>query len=546
MKLPHNCSSATSAAARKNIRLGILLFLTYSLFGCTSWIELAGRNSAGDQGNGNFHSSSALSEDGRYVTFVSDSTNLVSGDTNGMDDVFVRDLLTGITERVSVSATGQQANADSVGGDISGNGEWIVFSSEATNLIPGGTDGTSHVYLKNRLSGAITLLSKQNLWGTQGNGDSGHARISKDGNWVAYESTADNIIFDDTNGYSDIFLYDRVLGFNSRVSVDTGGPHGIQLTGPSIDPDISDNGQQVVFLNQGGYGVVVLLRDRSTAITEKVNSGLGYQCEIYWPICKEPAISGNGRVVAYTAIDIDPSRTAGGYADQVFVYDRDLNQYTALLTNHYCSFESFWFDCEATAGAPSLSGDGRFVSYSTRRSQLPSDNNGARDVYLKDRYDATGPSLWRVSTDTYGLQVAGVSSSRGALSHDGRYILFRSGSSMGNLTEDATPGNSEAVVKATPPIGVDNVIPSVLARGASTTVIIYGHHFMSPDMSVTAPGVTFSNVQVLSGFVLLADVVVSPSATLGLTNLTVKLDGTGPGPDTGSTGFCLNCFEIVD
>ncbi len=524
----------------------LLSFISVFLIGCTSWIDLVGKNSAGEQGNGTAHIMSALSEDGRYVSFISNSSNLVSGDTNGVHDVFVRDLLNGTTERVSESATGQEANEQSVSTDISGNGEWIVFTSRASNLVPGVTPILPAVYLKNRLSGAITLVSKQNLSGTPMEGRL--PVISRDGRWVAY-SSGGQIVLGDTNGVPDVFLYDRILNVNYRVSVGQGGPHGVQLDHASDAPAISDDGQVIAFTNLVSNDERrVYVRDRSSSTTTQeipiCTSGK-------WDGCTAQDISGDGRYVTYYAHYVFTPTSGTIYRPQVFVWDRIAGISTPHSSEYICSLDTNPTERElCTDGVvpdrATLSGDGRFLAWSTPFAEFSLDSNGIQDIYLKDLHAVSGPSLWRVSTNTFGQQIelTGNWPYYPNISHDGRYVAFSS--DFEGFLEDSSEGNVEALIKATPPITATNFSPPELTRGSTTTVVIAGYHFLSPHMSVTAQGVTFDNVVVFNENFIVADATVSPTAKIGLTNYVVKLDGTGPGSNTGSTGICLNCFSIIE
>src|SRR5262249_35604831 len=144
------------------------------------------------------------SADGRYVAFDCDATNLVSGDTNGEGDIFVRDRQTGVTERVSVSSTGEQQQGNHIYGtpSISSDGRYVAFVSSATNLVPGDTNGKSDVFVRDRQMGTTERVSVSST-GDQGNDDSSGAAasandfapsISADGRYVAFVSLASNLV----------------------------------------------------------------------------------------------------------------------------------------------------------------------------------------------------------------------------------------------------------------------------------------------------------------------------------------------------------------
>jgi Tol biopolymer transport system component len=172
----------------------------------TQLTERVSVDSAGAQANAE-SADPALSGDGRYVAFWSDATQLVGGDTNGARDVFVHDRQFGTTERVSVDSSGAQANGECSFPSLSANGDLLVFSSSASNLAPGGALG-EQVFLHDRQSGATTLASVDTN-GNPGNSWSSAAQISGDGNYVAFLSPSTNLVPNDTNAHEDIFVRDR-------------------------------------------------------------------------------------------------------------------------------------------------------------------------------------------------------------------------------------------------------------------------------------------------------------------------------------------------
>src|SRR5262249_32007494 len=135
----------------------------------------------------------SVSADGRYVAFHSDATNLVFGDTNGCTDVFVYDRQTGATARVSVASDGAQGNAGSVDPSVSGDGRFVAFHSAASNLVPGDTNGVTDVFVYDRQTGATARVSVASD-GTQGNASSLEPSVSGDGRFVAFYSAASNLV----------------------------------------------------------------------------------------------------------------------------------------------------------------------------------------------------------------------------------------------------------------------------------------------------------------------------------------------------------------
>jgi len=147
----------------------------------------------------------ALSADGRFVAF-SAASNLVPG-----DDVFVRDRRTGTIERVSVSTGGGQSNGNSYFPALSADGRFVAFDSEASNLVPGDTNGISDVFLRDRLMGTTERVSVGPN-GVQGNEESDEPALSADGRFVAFGSWASNLVPGDTKDWHDVFVHDRQAG----------------------------------------------------------------------------------------------------------------------------------------------------------------------------------------------------------------------------------------------------------------------------------------------------------------------------------------------
>jgi len=199
------------------------------------------------QGNGQSIQSD-LSPDGRYVVFYSVASNLVAGDANGAYDVFLRDTATGHTILISSATDGTQGNGDSVTPAVSDDGRFVVFYSVAANLVAGDSNGSDDIFLRDTLTGATTRLSTATD-GTQGNSDSYNADLSGDGRYVAFYSLASNLVAGDTNGTQDVFLRDMLAGTTIRLSVGLGG---VQANGVSFDPEISSDGHYVTFASTAG------------------------------------------------------------------------------------------------------------------------------------------------------------------------------------------------------------------------------------------------------------------------------------------------------
>jgi Tol biopolymer transport system component len=199
-------------------------------------------SSTGAQGD-YYADGAALSGNGRYVAFHASSANLVPGDTNGVEDVFVRDRRAGVTRRVSVSSKGVQGNRGSAEPAISPDGRFVAYHSPASNLVPGDTNNADDVFVHDLRSRTTRRVSVSRT-GAQGNQGSGWPAISPDGRFVVYHSTATNLVPRDTNGSSDVFLYDLRSRTTRRVSVSSSGA---QATGQNENASVSAGGRYVAF-----------------------------------------------------------------------------------------------------------------------------------------------------------------------------------------------------------------------------------------------------------------------------------------------------------
>src|SRR5262249_35179982 len=186
-----------------------------------------------------------ISADGRFVTYWSGDPSMVSGDTNDTWDVFVRDRQLATTERVSVDSNGTEANGGSFASAISGDGRFVAFESDATNLVADDTNGSQDIFVHDRQTGTTERVSVSSA-ADQANDFSYKPTISSDGRFVAFWSVATNLVADDTNGFADIFVHDRQTGTTERVSVNSAG---VEADSNSNSPAISADGRFVVFVS---------------------------------------------------------------------------------------------------------------------------------------------------------------------------------------------------------------------------------------------------------------------------------------------------------
>jgi Tol biopolymer transport system component len=354
----------------------------------------------GAQANGDSRSP-VISADGKCVAFLSRATNLVSGDTNGKWDVFVHVLATGATTRVSVSGSGAQADGDCTRVSLSADGSMVCFTSLATNLVSDDTNGVADVFVRDRNAGTTERVSVGDD-GAQADRASDCASLSADGRYVAFDSMADNLIAGDTNGKWDVFVRDRQAGRTTRASVDSAG---VQASGDSICPCISADGRVVAFESEardlvGGdtAGVWdVFVRDLAAGTTERVSvSGSGVQGD---DDSDSASVNGDGRYVAFVSQATNlVSGDTNGMGD-VFVRDRTRGTMQRASTS--LAGAQGYDDSDS----PCISSDGSYVALESWANVLVgADTNGCADVFVAEVVDV--PVLTSLSK-TRGSVVGG-------------------------------------------------------------------------------------------------------------------------------------------
>lgn len=434
-----------------------------SAAGITERVSLT---SSGGEGNGTSRAPT-VSADGRFVAFSSEAGNLVTQDTNGLRDIFVRDRCvsngspvsgcTPSTQRISIPSPSLQAvGGDSFSPHISADGRIVSFSSDATNLVPDDTNVSQDTFAYDRcLSNGVPVpgctagiervsVSSTGAQGTGGGG--GQHDISANGRFVVFSSGATNLVDGDTNVASDVFVHDRATGTTDRVSL---ASDGTQSLNNSYYNSISADGRLVAFYSVARLVPAdtndtwdVYVRDRCTSdgspvpgctpTTELISStssgaaGAGGGAN--------PRISDDGRFVAFDSVSNTLVLGDTNASFDVFLRDRCLSNGQAVAgctpTTERVSLTDS--DLEANQGSndPSISADGRFVAFSSYSTNLVSGTqNGAGHAYLRDRQMGT--------TERISVSSGGALSTDGgaepAVSASGRFVVFWSGAS--NLVE---------------------------------------------------------------------------------------------------------------
>lgn len=344
----------------------------------------------------------SVSADGRFVAFASSATGFLDNegdtlnDTNGAFDIYLRDMQSGAFELISKNTSGSAATGSSFNPQISADGRFVAFHSNAGDLISGDTNGTNDIFVYDRNNDTMTRISVHSD-GSQANGQSFNADISDDGRYVAFESSADNLINTDNNGFNDIFVRDRQRGETTRVSVDSSGA---EANDTSFSPAISGDGRYVAFISpasnlvpgDSGTSLDVIVHDRETDETTSPTVG---ETEFFDPAT--PVISTDGSKVAFSAVpEPTPSET---FQRQIYWHNRTAGD-TVLLS---ARVDDPTRPGNNVSDFPAISGAGDRVAYQSDASNLVDDDSNAfQDVFLSElstSASATETSLRNISTN---------------------------------------------------------------------------------------------------------------------------------------------------
>ncbi len=411
---------------------------------------LISANAGGGQGNSG-SAGAVYSADGTKVAFYSNASNLASSDTNGKNDVFVKDLTNGAVTLVSQNAGGQIGNGDSYNPVFSPDGTKVVFYSNASNLVSGDTNGLIDVFIKDLTNNTVTLVS-QTSGGQIGNSASYDPVFSPDGTKVAFYSYASNLTSFDSNGTADIFVKDLATNAVTLISKDANGQLG---NGFSFTPVFSPDGTKVAFYSAASNlvsgdtnGVVdVFVKDLNTGAVTLVSKSASGQ--IGNLSSGSPVFSPDGTKIAFFS---DASNLVSGDTNGMTdIFVKDLNTGAVTLVSQTAS---------GTLGnggsfGPAFSPDGTKIAfYSSATNFVSGDTNGNADVFVKDL--VTG-AVTRVSQTTSG-QVGNYGSSHPVFSPDGTKILFTSSAS--NLVSGDANNSSD--------IFITTLSPNTVATGRLT------------------------------------------------------------------------------
>lgn len=399
---------------------------------------------------------------GRYTAFQTSAAALAPGAASA-PAIVVRDSQNGAVSVISNGWDGSPANGNCVSPSISADGRYVAFASAADNLDPGDTNRSWDVFVRDRTTGELSLVSSSTAGGF-GNDDSYAPRISADGRWVVFTSTASNLVGGDIGSHADVFIRDLLLKTTRRVSEAAGGT---EADGDSGSPSVNSDGSKVAFASKATNLVAglaagtdnVFVRDLApgglVSAVSVSSAGTAGNLSSY-----APSIDAAGTRVAFESLASNLVDADVNDARDVFL--RDLSAHTTRLV----SVSASGVQGDAESRDPAISPDGKNVLFSSHASRLvPGDPAGVSDVFLAD---VASGSITRISERPDGGQANGASSGA-SFAGDASRVLFHSDAS--DLVAGDTNGTSDIfafdwVAVLDPPTPVTPTGPRVYDRVA--------------------------------------------------------------------------------
>ena len=477
--------------------------------------------------------------DGRFVLFLSLADDLTpGGNTRFCSELYLRDCLSNTTTLVTVNVSGTGANNTNIfGGMVSTNGRYVVFASDATDLVAGDTNNASDVFLRDLLAGTTTLISVATNGGF-GNGSSTASFMTPDGRYVAFVSGASNLVPNDTNGIRDVFVRDTQMGTTTLVSPGAAGP---TLTGLMVmgSPVMTPDGRYVAFfstasnLPASGFGNTngeIYLCDLTTTNLTWVSSNAVALAGFSGGASTHPVISDDGRYVAFKYGSTNGPNEAGFNhgASFIFQYDAQMVNTTIVNSNAYPPVPY----ADDIYG-PEMTPDGRYVAFVEQTvlvTLVPYSS-----VHLWDRL---GVPDTLVSQDMFGGFPSNTMSDTPMITPDGSKVAFISSAST--LVSNAVVGGSHVYLRdlmagKTQLVDVDtNGAGSVDISGTGLSLSTNGQYvgFSSPDGSLVAGDFNHARD------VFLRDTVNGTNQMLSVRSLVVN-DQSGDGHSTGFPALAM-------
>lgn len=525
---------------------GAVVAVVVATAGC-SWVGRVGVSNTGAQPTGGTTTGTDVSPTGRFVVFSSDAADLVPNDTNNAVDVFLRDNQAGTTERISISDSEKQASLGGYGGLVSSDGRYVAFASDSEDLLStADTNQSTDVFLRDRTLGTTTRVSVRN-GGTQADGPSYLQSMTPDAGIIVFASDAENLIGTTDQNYStDIYIRDRVAAKTQRVSVATDGSEGDL---DSSVASISDNGRYIAFvsnasnfdINDSGVFADVFVRDRTLSTTTRL-TGLPDGDEADGD-SYNVAISGDGSTVVF---DTDATNlvAAGDGNDTTDVYA------VTVATGAFdrISVAADGGDSDDFNFLAGVSDNGRYVVFqSGAKNLVGSPLLGLSNSFLRDR--VTGTTTLAGNTQTQSepsnpdSTLAG--SSPNGISGDGRYVMFTSSATDVMTGADTNGIASDVFLRSNPVPFIFATSSPTLTRGTTTTVTFTGKNLHAGSVVLMGQGVTVNSANVTSDSQIVINVTVAADADLGPRTPLVIDPGTGGGALSGGLAFFPALYSVA-
>jgi Tol biopolymer transport system component len=380
---------------------------------------LASGNFSGTGGGNGNSMLGQVSANGRYIVFQSDASNLVSGDTNGVSDIFLRDTYTGTTRLISVAMDGGFANGASTDPVMTPDGTCVAFISAATNLVAGDTNGIPDVFVRDLITQTTWLVSP----GARSPSSSANPLfatpvITPDGRYVAFFSSATGLVSSvPATSAGEVYVRDRVAGTTTWASTNVAALVLAALDQnnvPSYHPRLSDDGRYVAFKAGAtiATGAAMILQYDSTlaATTAANTNGIGEP--VAFDESYGPEMTPDGRYITFARHE---GSLSSGYSS-VHVWDAQLTTDT-LVSDNGSGVPTNTASC-----APVISPDGRFVAFLSNATNLVA--NAVTNVFHVYLRNLSSSTTQLVDVDTNGIGTAGETLTTLGLSADGRYVAF--------------------------------------------------------------------------------------------------------------------------
>ena len=523
-----------------SIRIIFIIIAVIVLATGCDWVERSSVSTGGVQGNGP-SIEPAVSDDGQIVAFASIADNLVVGDTNGAQDIFVRDHAASTTTRVSVASDGTEGNGGAYRPALSDDGRYVVFHASSTNLVVGDTNGVWDVFRHDRVTGETIRVSTATD-GTEANANAEWAAVDGDGSVVAFMSGADNLVAGDTNRSVDVFTHHVKSGVTSRVSLDESG---VELAGDSLYPSIADSGEKIAFLTDVA-AVAGDLNGTSDAYVVEPSIGGVVQAtagNVDDGHLNAPMISGNGEHLVFVTDNPHFFLDSNGLPDVYRVelsgaFVKIISSYRVGAANDLGSF------------GPTISDDGLEVSMRTTEAKLPEDTDGTWDVYVSitDPNGGFDFPVWILADMDRFNQFDGDSVVGGAdISGDGRFLAFSTDS------DNIVPGDSNGwpdIVNRTIVTPADltaHPTNPTITPGA-TEVLRFEGKVIDPGANIyiyAANGLSIDGIVHTSMSEIEVTITADPAAPVGPRTFVVENLAPAWSGDAWSGDLCSGCVVVA-